>query len=234
MIEFLRTSIYRSHNPIRQFTTLLGEACSGNHVRVLDIGCGARTPTLNGLGGQRYGVDLVDSFMPGAGVHTARASADSLPFPSNAFDLVYCQSVIEHLEHPSKMFSEVARVLKPGGSFMILTPNRWDYVSLAASVIPNQYHPVLVKRLTKRPEEDTFPTLYRANTGRRLRRLAREHAFVVDRLSMCRQHPHYLQVNLPLYLAGVLFEQCVQRPIPWLRPWILAVFRPEGGREVGQ
>jgi SAM-dependent methyltransferase len=183
------------------------------------------TPMLGCLGGRRFGVDLVDTLQPGPGIHGVRATVEELPFSERYFDVVYCQSLVEHVQRPDLMFKEVARVLRPGGLFLLLTPNRWDYVSLAASLVPNDYHPALVKSLTGRPEQDTFPTLYRANTTSRLRRLAEENSFSIRRLDLCRQHPHYLQSNGLLYVAGVAFEQCVQRPIPWLRPWILGMFQ---------
>jgi ubiquinone/menaquinone biosynthesis C-methylase UbiE len=48
-----------------------------------------------------------------------------LPFPDNSFDYVTSTELIEHLTKKSekKMLSEVRRVLKPGGRFIITTPN---------------------------------------------------------------------------------------------------------------
>lgn len=46
--------------------------------------------------------------------------------------------------------------------------------------IPNDLHPWLVRRLTDRKECDTFPTFYKANTTRAIRRLARQSGFGVE------------------------------------------------------
>jgi hypothetical protein len=116
-------------------------------------------------------------------------------------------------------------VLRPGGAFVLVTPNRWDYVSVVSSIIPNRWHPALVRALTGRAEEKTFPTFYRANTVGALRRLAAGAGLTVESLELRRQHPHYLQKNAILYAIGVAFEQLVQRPVPHLRPWILGVLR---------
>jgi SAM-dependent methyltransferase len=48
-----------------------------------------------------------------------------LPYKNNTFDIVFCKSVIEHLYYPENLFKEVARILKKGGCFIVLTPD-WD------------------------------------------------------------------------------------------------------------
>lgn len=54
-----------------------------------------------------------------------------LPFPSGSFDLVFSDSVIEHLPNTQAAVVEMARVARPGGLVIITTPNRlrpdgWD------------------------------------------------------------------------------------------------------------
>ena len=51
--------------------------------------------------------------------------AVKLDFPDNFFDIAYSCDVFEHisLEVKEKVISEVYRVLKPGGTFVIKTPN---------------------------------------------------------------------------------------------------------------
>ncbi|PWU22743.1 hypothetical protein C5B42_05120 [Candidatus Cerribacteria bacterium 'Amazon FNV 2010 28 9'] len=54
-----------------------------------------------------------------------QASAAELPFPDNSLDVVYAGELIEHLS-PQLLFSffqEAFRVLKPGGLFLLTTPN---------------------------------------------------------------------------------------------------------------
>ncbi len=47
--------------------------------------------------------------------------------PSESFDLVVSVEVLEHVEMDAKFVSEVSRVLRPGGRFIMTTPNG-DYV----------------------------------------------------------------------------------------------------------
>jgi ubiquinone/menaquinone biosynthesis C-methylase UbiE len=48
-------------------------------------------------------------------VRTARADAESLPFPDRSFDLVLGHAVLHHLPDLDRAFSEFFRVLRPGG-----------------------------------------------------------------------------------------------------------------------
>ncbi len=48
-----------------------------------------------------------------------------LPFDSDRFDVAICTVSVEYLTQPIAVFKEVARVLKPGGSFVVSFSNRW-------------------------------------------------------------------------------------------------------------
>ena len=47
------------------------------------------------------------------------------PLPDSTFDIVFCKSLIEHLEYPEFFIKECSRVLKVGGKILILTPD-WE------------------------------------------------------------------------------------------------------------
>ena len=47
------------------------------------------------------------------------ADAEELPFPAGSFDLVTCRIAPHHFPHPERFLSEVARVLRPGGLFVL-------------------------------------------------------------------------------------------------------------------
>lgn len=48
-----------------------------------------------------------------------------LPYGDNSFDLVICTVSIEYLTSPLEVYDEVARVLSPGGYFVVSFSNRW-------------------------------------------------------------------------------------------------------------
>jgi SAM-dependent methyltransferase len=199
--------------------------------RIIDVGCGHTAPDLEAIPAHRckVGVDPDADLRPAAApsVKFVRATSTRLPFPDASFDLLLSKSVLEHLESPEESFREFARVLRPGGTALLLTPNRWDYVSMISTLVPNRLHPWIVRVTTGRDESDTFPTYYRANTAGRLRSLAARCGLQVTSVRHLREHPHYLAFSTPSYVAGVLFEQAVQRPCGTLRPWLLAMLRKQ-------
>ncbi len=60
---------------------------------------------------------------PGSMVEGVRCeNLESLTFPDESFDLHVTQDVLEHVFHPSKVFREIARTLKPGGMHIFTVP----------------------------------------------------------------------------------------------------------------
>jgi 2-polyprenyl-3-methyl-5-hydroxy-6-metoxy-1,4-benzoquinol methylase len=47
-----------------------------------------------------------------------------LPEPENSFDVIVSVEVLEHLENPRAVFREFYRLLKPGGTLVLTTPNQ--------------------------------------------------------------------------------------------------------------
>ena len=95
---------------------------------VLEIGTGAG-----------YGIEVVapharsfitvDKFAPAAElmrhphVEFHQAVVPPLAFAANSFDFVISFQVIEHVKQDIELVREVKRVLKPGGKFIVTTPN---------------------------------------------------------------------------------------------------------------
>lgn len=49
----------------------------------------------------------------------------TFPYPDESFDKVTCVVSIDYLNKPREIFSEIARVLRPGGECMLAMSNRW-------------------------------------------------------------------------------------------------------------
>ena len=53
-------------------------------------------------------------------VRIAEADAEQLPFEDSAFDIVTCRIAPHHFPHPDRFVAEAARVLRPGGRFLLV------------------------------------------------------------------------------------------------------------------
>lgn len=111
-------------------------------LRVLDCGCGPGSITL-GIAqqispGAAIGVDFAESQVLRAkqaaaerGVANASfvaASCYALPFEDSSFDCVFSHALLEHLVEPSRALKEFYRVLKPGGSIGVCSPDWGGFV----------------------------------------------------------------------------------------------------------
>lgn len=202
---------------------------------LLDLGCGRTFPTAQRWRAHTqhvFGLDpaaRTGASSAAAPIHTGDATA--IPFPDERFDLVVCRSVLEHLDEPAPAFREIARVLRPGGRFIFLTPSRYDYVSVAAALIPNAWHAWILRRLENRAECDTFPTRYRANSRRAIHRLAGESGLLVRRLDYLNHHPEYLTFSPLLYTLMAGYDWVITHvdDLAFLRGWLLGTLEKPAG-----
>lgn len=115
---------------LRRLEDMLGGSVRG--ARLLNIGCGTGgfNVVAEAAGARTWGVDedpravdIARRRLPGHRVLCARA--ETLPFADESFDLVYCYSVLEHVEDARASLAEAVRVLRRGGRLYLHTPNRW-------------------------------------------------------------------------------------------------------------
>lgn len=77
-----------------------------------------------------------------------------------------------------------------------------------AQLTPNSFHRYF-NELRGRRSADTFPTLYRANTPRRIRQLAEAAGFSVNKIDLIEARPEYLRFSAASYLIGLAYERLV-------------------------
>jgi arsenite methyltransferase len=102
--------------------------------RVLDLGSGAGTDSLVaaqmvGEGGHVTGIDMTAAMLAKARIAAAQmgmtnvefveGEAESLPFPDESFDVVISNGVIDLIPDKDAVFSELNRVLVPGGRMQV-------------------------------------------------------------------------------------------------------------------
>jgi len=102
---------------------------------VLEIGCGkgAILGYLQKAGHVVTGIDVDASALkyclaPHGDLAVSVASGDSLPFADGSFEAVLSFDVFEHIRDSDRHLKEVRRVLKPGGTYYLQTPNKWTNI----------------------------------------------------------------------------------------------------------
>ena len=105
--------------------------------RTLDVGCGSSVivQSLNNTIGMDINFDKL-RFLRRRGIPLVRGSAMALPFKDRTFDCLVHSEVIEHVAYDEALFSEIDRVLRPGGTLIIGTP---DYATLGWRIIEPIY-----------------------------------------------------------------------------------------------
>jgi SAM-dependent methyltransferase len=203
---------------------------------VLDLGAGAGiVPEMNfkGLVSRMCGVDLDPRVAQNPFLDEGKvADASSIPYSAQAFDMVFADNVMEHLEDPDAVFAEIFRVLKPRGVLLFKTPNAAHYMPLIARLTPLGFHR-FINRLRGRAAVDTFPTRYKANSAAQVRRIAKRAGFEVGRIAFTESRPEYLRIFAPLYLVGFLYERLVNssRLFEGLRILLIAELRKPDATE---
>lgn len=121
----------------------LGFAGTGDHPgvetrRVLDLGCGSGygTAELSDSLPRIVGLDRIspDSANQRENIDWVRADLRGNPLRPASFHLIVSFQVIEHLEDPHVYLDSISRLLAPGGTAIITTPN------LATSDKINPFH----------------------------------------------------------------------------------------------
>ena len=125
-----------------------------HYERGLEIGYGAGAVLLAMAESAKKlaGIDLdadpeiVSRFLSqrGASADLHKGSVLEMPFESESFDLAFCFSVFEHLKDYKLALKEVARVLKPGSSFLLGMPavNRmmeWGFLAIGFKGIDDHH-----------------------------------------------------------------------------------------------
>lgn len=100
---------------------------------ILDLGCGGGflSNALAKKGHRVTGVDISESSLNVAAkydetksVTYLNADVHHLPFEDRSFDIICAMDLLEHIDHPEKLISEIQRILKPGGLVFFHTFNR--------------------------------------------------------------------------------------------------------------
>ena len=113
---------------------LAGEAGLDQGMLAIDVGCGRGNyaeQMARRYGCRVVGLDLAlgnlqlaqrykDEEWPEAGISFGQASIEALPVRDGAADLIFCRDMLLHVEELERSLVECGRVLRPGGSMVVL------------------------------------------------------------------------------------------------------------------
>lgn len=152
---------------------------------VVDLGAGrgsfledpsAFRRSLHDLGprcARLIGLDVDPAVRSNPALHEAHVIEPDGPFPlpTGSVDLLVSDWTFEHVANPAHTAAEIDRVLVPGGWLCARTPRKWGAIGIPTRLVPNALHTTVLHRLQPaKAEVDTFPTAYRLNSRRALRR----------------------------------------------------------------
>lgn len=110
---------------------------------ILVVGCGTGVEAgifARAFGARTIGIDIVTEFTfdhsDAAPASLMQMDARELAFADETFDLVYSFHALEHIPRPKDAIREMSRVLRPGGRYLIGTPNKSRILGYFAAAHP--------------------------------------------------------------------------------------------------
>jgi len=127
----------------------------------LVLDCGSGPGSLLGLMAEwfpqmtLYGLDIDYHVISKAkqetsGTNYLVASAEKLPFPEKAVDILVTLHMVEHLQEPEHFFREAKRVLRPEGLLALATPNPR---SIGARIMKDKWSGFCPEHISLKPPE---------------------------------------------------------------------------------
>lgn len=181
---------------------------------ILEIGAGPSNATSRFLG-SRYkvtGLDVSDEVVSNEALLNALTyDGNVFPIEDKAYDGVVSNYVLEHVTEPLGHFCEVARVLRVGGVYCFRTPNLFHYVTAVSALTPHCFHQLVANRLRRfgADEHEPWPTCYRANTVKKVRRLAQASGLSIAHVETVEAEPVYGRRSPILFYPMMVYERLV-------------------------
>lgn len=106
---------------------------------ILDVGCAAgvfayriapRVSKVVAIDTLETSIEIARDFFSLPNIDFIVGDLFQMKFPSNSFDCVLFLETIEHVQNPVSFLKEFHRILKPGGSLIISTPNALSYSNI--------------------------------------------------------------------------------------------------------
>jgi SAM-dependent methyltransferase len=139
-----------------------------NPLRVLDAGAGRALRLKFPANVQLTGIDISETALAAHTALSERIVGDLQTYPlvPEAFDVIVCWDVLEHINDPGSALLNMSRALATGGLLVIGAPNVWSPKGLVAKLTPHRFHVFVYRRLLHIPHAGEpghvpFPTYLR-------------------------------------------------------------------------
>lgn len=183
----------------RVFARLVIKQCQKlqSPVRTLDVGCGRGIGrrveyqwAIRPHADEFWGLEPDSTREPDDELFDRHEHAlmENADLPNDYFDVSYSFMVMEHVVNPEQFMQAMMDCLKPGGTYLFITPNKRHYFTRIASALHTLHLDEAVLRIIKRGsvEDYHYPVQYRFNDERRIDACARRIGF---------QKPEYAYVE---------------------------------------
>jgi ubiquinone/menaquinone biosynthesis C-methylase UbiE len=195
-------------------TVVGGFAESGS--AIIDVGGGARCVFASKCSGSRIiAVDISASELEKNRDVSDCQVADvtqRIPVADSSCDIVASRYVLEHLQGVDRFVHEAYRVLKPGGVFITLFPNKRSPFSLINRVLPSSVARRVGYALKDGGKEfGIFPAYYEYCAPMPFRRLLESQGFVSVEVRVSYSQAGYFNFFLPLALGFLCYEWVISR-----------------------
>lgn len=125
---------------LQQRINMLQKSAGKSKINFLDVGCGEGNALIlaSGKGWNTTGIDITDNRITEAKkevISFKEGGLLELQLPAESFDIIYMDSVLEHVLNPLDYLNEIKRLLSPGGVVYIGVPNEDSLQNYVKKVI---------------------------------------------------------------------------------------------------
>lgn len=192
----------------------LGSATGGNSLVMQQLGFKVTSLEYSELG---YQLQLKK------GISVTKGDARNIPFSADYFDAIICLDVLEHIQEDDKVVSEINRVLKSGGKFLISVPEDpglWSDHDVAVShfrryrkseitsLVLKESHLVIVASWSSNYFIKPLVKLFRkVSKGSSLKKVSKLENFLLLNISKIEQHLNLGDVSgMTVWVSGKKLE----------------------------
>ncbi|MFW5730250.1 MAG: class I SAM-dependent methyltransferase [Desulfonatronovibrionaceae bacterium] len=135
----LLSRLFRSGHAYQEIKEILSQARPKGRCLDLPAGKGVNLKGIRQAGFEPVACDLFPECIEKDSAFRAGADfSQNLPFADNSFEAVLCSEGVEHCPVQLDLIREFSRVLLPGGTLLITTPNILNYRARAAFMLTGQ------------------------------------------------------------------------------------------------